>query len=182
MRWKRRLGGSFETRYVGSKDEGGADDEERSGQPVGRIQVDAGHDWGESPADDERQHHRQQRHRVGCDERRARQDRRNHGCLCRAEQLTDGREHKRDDQQMNEVAAQLRDQRGQWNERYGRGTTDVAPKHDLLAIEPVRNNPRGWREKHGRHCVREQRDGDRGAATRDLVREDDQREEQELVG
>ena len=180
-RGHRRLGGPFQAWYVGREDEGGSDHEEHRGQPVGRVQVDARDDRRQRSADHERQDHRQQRHRVGGDERRARQDGRNHSRLCRPEQLADGGENESDHQQVDEVAAQLWDKGGQRYQRNGGGAAEVAPKHDPLAIHAVRDHSGDWCEQHGGHRVREQRDRDRRAAARDLVREDDQREKKELV-
>ncbi len=63
-----------------------------------------------------------------------------------------------------------------------RGAAEVAPKHDLLAIQAVRDHPGRRREQHRGHRVGEQRDRDRRAPARDLVGEDDQGEQEELVG
>jgi hypothetical protein len=80
-----------------------------------------------------------------------------------------------------EVTTQAGDERSQWDERDHSRPAEVAPQHDLLAIEPVGDDTGRRSEDDGRNGIDEQRHGHRRAAARDLVREDDQREEKELV-
>ncbi len=82
---------------------------------------------------------------------------------------------------MCEVAAEPRDKGGERDERHHGRAAEVAPHHDLLAIHAIGDDASWRREQHGRDGVRQERDRHRGAAARDVIREDDQGEEQELV-
>ena len=65
----RRVGRPVHRWDLRREDEGASDGEQRGADPVRRVQVDPGQDRCQRAADNEGQHHGQQRHRVGGDER-----------------------------------------------------------------------------------------------------------------
>jgi hypothetical protein len=166
---------------VRGKDQCSADDQEHHRAPIGGVEVDPRDHRRQRSADDQRQNHGQERHRVGRDEGRTREDRRDDRRLGRPEELADGGKDEGDQEQMHEIALQTGHECRERDERNDGGSAEVAPHHDLLPIHAVGNDSGGWREQHGRDGVGEQGDRDRRATARDLVRKDDQREEQELV-
>src|SRR5713226_6653932 len=170
----RRIGGALKSGDVGGKDQRSGHREERRRHPVRRIEIDARQDRRQRAADDKGEHHGEQRHRVGGDQRRTRQDGRNHRCLRRREQLADRREDEGDEQQVKKVVPETGDEGGQRDKRDRSGPPEVGPHHDQLAVHPVRDHPRGRREHDSGHRVREQGDRHRCAAAGDLEREDDQ--------
>ncbi len=94
---------------------------------------------------------------------------------------TTGGEDERDQEQMTEVVAQARHECRDGDQRDACGATEVAPHHDLLAVEAIRDDARGRRKQHRGDGVGEQRHSDRRAAVLHLIREDDQREQKKLV-
>jgi hypothetical protein len=94
---------------------------------------------------------------------------------------TDRREDQRDHQQVQEVVFESWDDRGDRDQGDDGRSGQVAPHHDLFTVEPIRDHAGRRSKQHGGHRVGEQRHGHRGAAARDVIGKDDQREEKELV-
>ncbi len=177
----RGLGVSLQPWYVGREDQAAGDEQKHHCAPVRGVKVDPRNDRGEHASDDEGQNHGEQRHRVRGDQRLPRKDGRDHGRLRGTEKLPDGGEDQRDQKEVQEVALESWNKRRNGDEGDHCGPAQVAPEHDLLAVEAIGDYSRGWCEEHCRNRVGEQRDRDRRAAARDVVGQDDQREQQELV-
>ena len=82
---------------------------------------------------------------------------------------------------MSEVVLQSGYKCGDGDERDGSPASEVAPHHQLLAVDAISEHARRWCEQDGRDRVGEQCHRHRGAAARDVVSKDDQREEKKLV-
>ena len=177
-----RLGMAFKLRNLGGEDQARRDEEQHDRAPVGIVEVEPGDDGREDPTHHQGQHHREQRHRIRGDKHRARQNRRDDRCFRRPEQLAHRGKDECDQEQVEEVILDAWDHRCDGDRRDHRRAADVAPQHDLFAVDAVRDHARNRGQQHGGHRVREKGHRDRRAAVRDVVREDDQREKKELVG
>ena len=82
---------------------------------------------------------------------------------------------------MKEVVLDSWDDRGDRYQGDDGRSAQVAPHHDLFAVEAIRDHTGRRSKQHGRHRVGEQRHGHRGAAAGDVIGQDDQREKKELV-